>query len=661
MPFPQPTRSDDGRARGATVARRFWRDPVGVLLGRLALALLVYTAIRVTFFVDHRGVFAQTPASEIAMAFVHGLRFDLSAIAYTNIPFILLSLAPAAWLARRWYQWMLRGLFVVTNAAATIVMVGDVGYYPFTGTRVTMDVFALTGEATAQADQLFLNFAGLTVLGLGFVAALIALYPRAEVERDAPVPRWRRVATSVLVLVGTVIAARGGFQKKPLNPIHAFSGGSHEAGVLTLNSAFTLLQSPRDRQLEPVAYFADDAQVDSILHSDFGFAARMGAAMPARPQNVVLLILESYATEFWGGEDREQPQLTPFLDSLRGLGTFYTESFANGRRSMDALPSILLGVPLYRGQSIAVSRYQSNQWIGLGHFLSDAGYHTSFFHGAVKGTMYFDAIAALAGIEDFYPLERFPEELRREAFDGHWGLFDEEVLQYAVRQVGTFREPWFATMFTISTHHPYRLPPKYADSLPKGSREIHASVAYTDLAVRRFFEVARTQPWFENTLFVITGDHTPPMRSPRYDTPLGRYMVPTLLYHPGGHLPTLDASRVVQHVDLFPTILDYAGVQPTRIPRFGHSLFSDAPGEAVLTTDETYWLVRREGVLERRPDGSERLLAYQRERTAAATVALPSGVAGEMSSRLQAYVQHYTMSLINNAFYREQRSARATP
>ncbi|HRQ78210.1 MAG TPA: LTA synthase family protein [Gemmatimonadaceae bacterium] len=634
-------------------ARRFWRNPIGVLLGRLALALAVYTAVRLTFYVDHRGVFANASLTDVAGAFVHGMRFDLSAIAYTNIPFILLSLAPAAWLARRWYQWMLRGLFVAVNGAATIVMVGDVGYYPFTGTRVTMDVFALSSEATAQADQLFVNFAGLTVLGVFLLSTLVFAYPRAQVEGAAPVPRWRRVASALTVVVATVIAARGGFQKKPLNPIHAFAGGSHEIGVLTLNSAFTLLQSPRDRALEPVAYFDDAQQVDSILQSGYGYAEAMGDALPPRPQNIVLLILESYATEFWGGTDREHPELTPFLDSLRQHGTFYTESFANGRRSMDALPSILLGMPLYRGQSIAVSRYQSNQWIGLGHFLREGGYHTSFFHGAVKGTMYFDAIASLAGIEDFYPLERFPEDVQREAYDGHWGLFDEEALQFAVRQVGTFREPWFSTMFTISTHHPYRLPPRYADSLPTGSREIHASVAYTDLAVRRFFEVARTQPWFEHTLFVITGDHTPPSRSARYDTPVGRYMVPTLLYHPGGVLPALDPTRVVQHVDLFPTILDYAGVRPERLPLFGHSLFAEAPGEAVLTTDETYWLVRADAVLERRPDGSERVLPYLRERTGAEEGTMPASEQDEVSRRLRAYVQHYTMSLINNSFYRD--------
>lgn len=623
-----------------------------MLLKRLSVIALAYSAVRAVFLWNHRVNFADAPSTEVALAFIQGLRFDLSAIAYLNIPFILLSLAPAALLARRWYQRSLMGLFLTVNGAATIVMMGDVGYYPFAGTRVTMDVFALTGDASAQIDQLLVSFAGLAATGLGLVVLQYFLYPRHQSEPFAPRRGLRTVGAGFAVLVLTVLAARGGFQKKPLNPIHAFSSGSHEVGILTLNSAFTLIQSPRGRQLEPVTFFADQGDVDEILKTEYGFAEAMGARVPTKQQNVVLLILESYATEFWGGVDREEPGLTPFLDSLRQHGVFYTESFANGRRSMDALPSILLGVPLYRGQSIAVSRYQSNEWIGLGHLLGDAGYHTSFFHGAPKGTMYFDAIASLSGIEDFYPLERFPDQTQNEAFDGHWGLYDEEALQFAVRHVGTFEEPWFSTMFTISTHHPYRVPPRYVDSLPKGSRDIHQSVAYVDLAVRRFFDQARQQPWFENTLFVITGDHTPPMRSSRYDTPIGRYMVPTLLYHPAGQLPALDPKRVVQHVDLFPTILDYAGVRPTAVPQFGRSLFSSQPGEAVLTMDETYWIVREEGVLERTPLGEERVLAYRRERTGEAEGTVSAEVQANLNRRLLAYLQHYTMSLINNSFYR---------
>jgi len=495
------------------------------------------------------------------------------------------------------------------------------------------------------------------------VAALLVLYPRhptlarADVRGPHPDSHTRSLPRAALavfaVLALTVLAARGGLQKKPLNPIHAFTSGQHEIGILTLNSAFTLLHSPRVRELEPVEFFADDRDADELIRAPYGYAAAAGVGARSRPQNVVLLILESFGTEFWGGDSLEQPGLTPFLDSLRQHGTFLTNAFANGRRSMDALPSILLGVPLYSGRSIAVSGYQSNEWRGLGHFLEDAGFHTSMFHGAPKGTMYFDAIAAMSGIQDFYPLERFPEDVQRDGFDGHWGLFDEPALQFAAHELTAHPEPWFTTLFTISTHHPYRVPVEYQGTLPEGSREIHQSVAYVDLAVRKFFETARTKAWFENTLFIITGDHTPPLRSPRYDTALGRYMVPVLLYHPTVRLPHVDSTRITQHVDLFATVLDYTGARPLRVPAFGRSLFANVPGEAVLTTDNTYWMVRKEGVVERMPDGSERLLAYQRERTGRTPAALSAATADELSQRLLAHVQHYTMSMINNSFYRD--------
>lgn len=621
-----------------------------LLARRLLLVVGVYVVVRAVFLVDNRSAFADAAWLGIAGAFLRGLRFDLSAIAYSNLPFILLSVVPVALLARRWYQRALRMVYLVPNVALTVVMMGDVAYFPFTGTRVTMDVFALRNEATAQADQLFVNFAGLTAIGLGLIAALVFLYPR-HVAGAAPRRAWPAAAARTLgVILLTFLAARGGWQKKPLKPIHAFASGNHELGILTLNSAFTLLHSPRERQLEPVQYFADAGEVDALLASP---AADRGRIPPAdRPQNIVLLVLESFGTEIWGGEDREAPELTPFLDSLSGAGVFYRDGFANGRRSMDALPSLLLGVPLYMGRSIAVSAYQGNEWRGVGHFLGERGYHSSFFHGAPKGTMFFDAIAAMAGIREFIPLESYPEEFQRSAFDGHWGLFDEPALQYAARTLTSHPEPWFSTLFTISTHHPYRVPERYRDSLPEGTRELHQSAAYVDLAVRRFFEEARQQPWYAHTLFVITGDHTPPMRSPRYDTPLGRYMVPVLLFHPTQRLTGLDATRIVQHTDLFRTILDYAGAEPGRVPPYGRSLFADVTGEAVLSSDETFWLVRRDAVLERLPDGRQRTLAFAREATGGTPVALTPPQEAALAQRLLAHIQHFTTAMITNSFYR---------
>jgi phosphoglycerol transferase MdoB-like AlkP superfamily enzyme len=310
------------------------------------------------------------------------------------------------------------------------------------------------------------------------------------------------------------------------------------------------------------------------------------------------------------------------------------------------------------GQSVAISGYQANEWRGVGHFLGGAGYETTFFHGAPKGTMYFDAIAAMAGIKRFRPLEDFPDSMRADDFDGNWGLYDGPAMQWAAQELDKLPQPFFSMIFTISTHHPYQLPPEYEGKFAEGPVEMHSSLEYLDAAVRKFFERVQHAPWYDNTLFILTGDHTAPQRSERYDTALGRFMVPMLLFHPQGKLPPLDTTRIVQHVDLFPTILDYAGVDPGRVPRFGRSIFGDTPGEAVLQSNGVFWMVRREGVLQRDPNGTERLFAQDGENTGE-TPGDSTARALEplMRQRLNAYVQHYSSSLLGNSFYRDPRAS----
>jgi hypothetical protein len=616
------------------------------LLGRQILLLLpVYTGLRLAFLLLHNELFTPFPAAQIAAAFFQGVRFDLAAIALSNVPVVLLALAPARIRARPGYHGLLRWVFVGVNTLLASVMVADLEYFSFTGTRVTFDILYMGSEAAAQAGQLALNYAPLAALALAIGVLLHRLHPGPRQARGAR-GGWVAEGLSRLAILGLVVlAARGGVQKKVLSPIHAFESGNQELGILTLNSAFTLLKSPLQPELEPVSYFASDDLAANLLESDPGFEGEL----PGGP-NVVLLILESFATEFWGVANPYEGY-TPFLDSLAAQGIFLRNNFANGRRSIEALPSVLLGVPALMSTPLARSGFEGNRWRGLGHFLGEEGYHTSFFHGAPRGTMYFDAIARMAGMRDYYPLERYPPELQERDFDGHWGLYDEPFLQFAAERMGSHPQPFFATVFTISTHQPYRVPPEYMDVIPEGDLEIHQSVRYVDRAVQAFFASVSEEPWFENTLFIITGDHTQASRSLHYDTLLGRYMVPLLLYHPGGRLPPVDGGRVTQHADILHTILDVVGVEPSRIPRFGRSVFSDEPGEAVLHSNGTYWLVRDEGVLQLDPQGREALFDFRGAATEAEELHSNGATRAALALRLRAHLQHHHNSLLSNSLY----------
>lgn len=643
-----------------------------LILRQLLVLLAVYTFLRGAFLVAHRDLFRGQPMGDVVDAFLHGLRFDLAAIALSNIPFVLLLMAPWSLTARAGFARTLKGCFVGVNTFLIMVMVADLEYFSFTGGRITLDLIYLSSEAGAQADQLLFSHLPLALLAaaLGFV--LFSTFPRLPGGADRRAG-WLGGGLQRLAILGTVVVVgRGGLQDKVLEPIHAFHSADQELGVLTLNSAFTFIKSPLQPELEPLDFFRSPAEVAGVLRAPHGFdrrwarraddpdvvpppAARVGEAVGAEPAlprpNVVVLILESFATEFWGAANGGVGY-TPFLDSLVPEGLFFANNFANGRRSIEALPSVLLGVPALMSNPLAKSSYQGNEWVGLGHLLEEAGYLTSFFHGAVQGTMYFDVIARMAGMRDYYPLERYPADRQEADYDGHWGIYDGPFLEFALEELGTHREPFFTTVFTISTHPPYTLPEEWEAVLPEGELEMHQNVLYVDRMLEEFFAAARQEPWFENTLFVITGDHTQASRSLTYDTLLGRYMVPLLLYHPGMRLPPVDPDRITQQVDLLPTILDVVGIDsPGQLPLFGRSVFSSAPGEAVLRSNGTFWLVREDGVLQRDPDGTERLFAFRRQETVPVEVAAQAGVKLEMSRHLRAHLQHFSNSLITNSFY----------
>ncbi len=632
-----------------------------LVLRQLLLLLAVYTFLRGTFLVAHQELFRDHSIGGVMDAFLHGLRFDLAAIALSNIPFILLLMAPWSLTAHRGFVRTLKGCFVGINTFLIMVMVADLEYFSFTGGRITLELIHLSSEVGAQADQLLLNHLPLALLAAALGLLLFITFPPFPAP-TRPRSGWLAGGLHRLALLGAVVVmGRGGLQDKVLEPIHAFHSADQELGILTLNSAFTFIKSPLEPELERLEYFGSPMEVARVLRAPHGFhrswsrrgrsaGTQEGRSVLPRP-NVVVLILESFATEFWGAANGGEGY-TPFLDSLVPEGLFFANNFANGRRSIEALPSVLLGVPALMSNPLAKSSYQGNEWVGLGHILEEEGYHTSFFHGAVQGTMYFDVIARMAGMRDYYPLERYPRERQEADYDGHWGIYDGPFLEFALEQLNGYREPFFTTVFTISTHPPYTLPSEWEEVFPEGELEMHRNVLYVDRMLEEFFRAARQEPWFEHTLFVITGDHTQSSRSLDYDTLLGRYMVPLLLYHPGLRLPPVDPDRVTQQVDLLPTILDVVGVDgPGQLPLFGRSVFSPYPGEAVLRSNGSYWLVREEGVLQRDPDGRERLFAFQRHETVPVEVPVEPRLKQELSRRLRAHLQHFSNSLISNSFY----------
>ena len=269
-------------------------------------------------------------------------------------------------------------------------------------------------------------------------------------------------------------------------------------------------------------------------------------------RNIVILIVESFAAENMSFLNPELPEsLTPFLDSLSREGLLCTNAFANGRKSIDAVPSILASMPSLI-TSFAVTPYATNDLNGLPDILKEMGYYCAFLHGAPNNSMGIRAVSHLCGVDNYYGKTEFGDDSK---FDGAWGIWDEYFLPFAANTIGTFKEPFCASIFTLSSHHPFKLPKEYEGVFPQGATDLQRVTPYTDMSLRKFFEQARKSDWYKNTIFVITPDHsTLTGHAPKYKTPIWSTSIPIIFYAPGFIKPGR-YNAPVQQLDIMPTLL----------------------------------------------------------------------------------------------------------
>jgi hypothetical protein len=633
-----------------------------LLIRRLLLLMGFYTLLRLGFYISNYATFRGIGTGPVLLAFWHGFRFDISAILMLNGLLVLLSVfIPLRW---RTGQQGLRALCVLLQAPGFAGNILDWEYFKFIGRRTSNELTTVGTEVGNQFGQFLVNYWGLLLLCLGLLALLWWLFPMpATRPGTAPDPgrqhRGRYLALKFLELLLVsglaILGIRGGLQLKPLRPGTAFQQTPAVLGHLSLNSTFTLIKSFGEETIDRKAYFPQEAAIRAAVQTAPG-PGRTAAPLPPRT-NVVLLLLESFASEYNGVENGGHGGYTPFFDSLATVpsSVLMRENYANGRRSIEALPAVLAGLPSLMDAPFITSTFQTNELHGLAETLRRQGYATAVYHGATNGTMGFDMFSGLAGVQKYYGMNEYPGGAGSPDYDGHWGIFDEPYLRYFNQQLGQTPEPFFATLFTLSSHEPFTLPKEYVGRFAKGTQPIHPTIAYADLALRRFFQAAARQPWYGHTLFVLTADHTSQSDNPGYQNPLGAQKTPLLLFSPGHALPPTDTHRISQQADVPATVLDLLGIpvsSATLLP-FGSSVFGAAPGRALFRSGESYFLVHADFVTELTADNVVRLYPYATHFMPHAPLPNPDPAkVRQYGNELRACVQLYVNGLVDNKLYK---------
>lgn len=533
------------------------------------LVLCFYQIARLEFLIWNWSYLSQEPFDKIAFAWLNGLRFDISGALLISVPWILgcfalwgslgRRLAPAIW----WGAAGFHSLFF-------ILCLVDVEFIHFIGRRSTADTLIAWQEVPGKMGgfletywHLYLTNAGLFLLFWWGAAKLIL----ADRNKDFRV--WQQIAIAVAVLLVSVIGIRGGLQNKPISFVNANLFTNFYLNNLVLNSSFTFAKSLKGEGLKKHQFFADQ-------NGAFKRAQFIQSPSPVhgllKGSSVVLIILESFGTEYTGSSGG--PSYTPFLDSLKDKSLSFPRAYASGRRSIEGIASLLTGLPVLMSEPFISSKYAAQPLLGLPEILKERSYTSRFFHGGLNGTMHFDSFAASIGFDAYYGFN----EYGKKDFDGTWGAWDRPFFQEVLKETQKMPRPFLSTLFSLSSHHPFRVPEAESGLYQEGPLPILKPVQYTDSALREFFAEAEKQDWYAETLFVITADHTSTHYLTDFTNLIGSYEVPLLFFHPSKDLKKYQHTDVVSHVDVMPTILDLLGLVPPKTLPYGSSVFHQGPG-----------------------------------------------------------------------------------
>lgn len=563
-----------------------YKAQIWVLFKRISLVYLLFFISRLLFYFFNQRHFNLEGAGELFSVFFYGMRFDTFSILACNSLFIILSVIPFSFTYSLRYQKFLKRLFIISNSVFLSFNFIDMAYYHFIGKRSTFDIFNQMGGQTDVMKQIPYYLRDFWPVILLFILAVYffsKIYPKLNVNEQKYDYTGKSISVYslgfIVICLLSVLGLRGGLQRVPIDFADAGNYSRPQNVSLVLNSPFTLIKSYSRAGLEEYNFTFNENAFAAIKP----FKKFEGKLF--NNNNIVILMLESFSKEYTGIGNRKSA--TPFLDSLMKNSLVFTNAWANGTKSIEGIPAILASIPCLTNDPFINSPYCNNTINSLATLLKKKNYNSAFMHGGINGTMNFDVFAKQSDFDVYLGRNEYNNE---SDFDGNWGIWDEPYLQYCTKKLSEFKEPFFGAIFTLSSHHPYKVPEKYAGKFPKYELENSESIGYADFALKKFFETASKLPWFDRTLFVLVADHASISSDPFYANTLGQHAIPVLFYKKNSLIRGVN-HHLMEQIDIMPTLLDTMGYE---LPFFslGKSVFKDTTGNyAVFYDSGNHYLV----------------------------------------------------------------------
>lgn len=516
----------------------------------------LYSASRVLFILIDRDNFILD--SIFSVQFINlllgGMRFDSVIFAISNGILIILSFFPLHYLTNKIYQKTIGCFFVILNSLFLLLNFVDIAYYPYVQKRMQKDVLQFLdgkhgNEFYSLLPGFIIQFWYLILIFTLFVFVLIrvnSMIQNIDKKVNISIKQYFiHIIFYIAILGFLVIGFRGGTQYRPIDVITASEMAAPANVNIVLNTPFTIAKSLANNKID--LKFLNAGEIPDM--NKF-IVKNNGKKSEFKKKNIVVLIVESLSRKYVGYYNGKP--VTPFLDSLMGHSIVFDNAFANAKTSMEGIPSILASIPAWMDDPFIYSYYSSNQVTSFASLLRPFGYETAFFHGGRNGSMGFNDFCKLAEIQHYFGKDQYPDQ---KDFDGKWGIWDEPFLQFTCNKLSKFHQPFFASIFTLNTHHPFTIPEKYNSIFHQSGHPLYTCLRYADHSIEKFFETAKKQSWYSNTIFVITADHTAIDIVGEKPIALEEYRIPIIFFDPEKHYK-IKESEIISQIDILPTVME---------------------------------------------------------------------------------------------------------
>lgn len=547
------------------------------------IALVLWLGLRLVLWADV-GI-SKITIEQTLTAFAFGTWFDVWALAYLSSPLLLaVALFPDKWRASRPVHIARWGFTWLVTAALLFGVVAEYIFWQEFTTRfnfIAVDYLIYTNEVIGNIRESYPVPLILSIIAATACLLVWALSRRIEFDNQPHSFRHRALllgSALILPMLSMVVANVDQMQKTTNAYANELSGN----GLFSLAAAMrrneldydqfykTIPQRQADETLEkldvarlPLSEALIKAEVvDKHEPEEIGRFSR-------RPKNIILITVESLSAEYlgsYGGQER----LTPNLDRIAAQGLKFEHLFATGTRTVRGLDALSLGIPPIPGQAI-IHRPDNEHLATVGEFLEAQGFATYFIYG---GYGYFDNMNSYFKANDYNVIDRTDFDKSEIASENVWGVADESLFNHTLKvldqeqaQPQAQQKPFFVQLMTTSNHRPFSYPESRID-LPQGHRP--GAVKYTDYAIGKFIEDAKSKPWFKDTLFVIVADHCASVAG-KTQLPVAKYHIPLIFYAPDMLKPGT-YNRMASQIDIPPTLLDLLGASGDN-HFFGQSLF----------------------------------------------------------------------------------------